>query len=279
MAEQGRLHPLRSDVDDDRVAEGQADPQVHARRSREGDVCRSRPTCPACACGQRRRRELREARSRRAAARHGDDEVSAHAGLQARDEGRVREPQQHGARRPGPLGGEREEGFANPFARMGDMRTPAAAAPSPSCCARRPKRRRAMGNGIALKTVTTTTSTQRQERGDDESVEHDGDHRSPGGQGRRRAAQGARRTIRWTDHGRADEGDGRSSSSRRRRRRPTTAVAESMKEGGNGSRTPPRRPTAAPGSKDAAAEAAKEAGKQKAADKVKKGLGGLLRRP
>ena len=49
MAEQGQLHPVRSDVDDDRVAEGSGRSlRLRARESRAG-MRRSRPTCPACA--------------------------------------------------------------------------------------------------------------------------------------------------------------------------------------------------------------------------------------
>jgi hypothetical protein len=49
MADKGGYILYDPDVDDDRVPEGQADPQVHLRGSRAGECRRSPPTCPGCA--------------------------------------------------------------------------------------------------------------------------------------------------------------------------------------------------------------------------------------
>jgi hypothetical protein len=162
---------------------------------------------------------------------------------------------------------DQKSGFANPFSRMGSMR-PGGAGAFAELMAKTAEATAKMGKGIPVKTFTTTTSTN--DKGekttnvatmevtelkagnvDDALFVPPADYQvmDMGAQTKAMAAQMEQNKAQAAQAG-----------------QPSDAAAA-------------QQPDSGPSLKDAAAEAAKEAAKQGAANKIKKGLGGFIRRP
>jgi len=162
---------------------------------------------------------------------------------------------------------DQKKGFANPFARMGAMR-PVGGGAFSELIAKSSEATRKMGNGIALKTVSTTTSTSNKNEVTSNVSTMEVTELQAGNVDD--ALLKAPADYKVVDLGEQTKAmakqmqDAQATQAAQQAGQPTEAAAAT---------------DSGPGLKDAAAEAAKEAGKQKAADKVKRGLGGLLRRP
>ena len=167
---------------------------------------------------------------------------------------------------------EPKNGLANPFARMGAMRVGGGALDE--LMTKVSAATRSMGKGMPLKSVTTNTSTNnKNEKTETVSTMvvtelHSGDVDD--------ALLKAPADYQVVDMGAQMKAMG-AQLQEAKAAQAAQASQAGQAQGGQASGTAAADST--PGMKAAAVEAAKEAAKQGAAEKVKKGLGGFLRRP
>jgi hypothetical protein len=157
--------------------------------------------------------------------------------------------------------------FANPFARMSGMR-PVGGGAFSELIAKTAEATNRMGKGIALKTVTTTTSTSnKNETTSSVSTMEITDLQAGNVDDALLKAP--------ADYQVVDLGE----QTKAMAKQLDDARATQAAQAGQPGQADATVPDSTPSMKAAAAEAAKEAAKQKAGEKIRKGLGGLLRRP
>jgi hypothetical protein len=162
---------------------------------------------------------------------------------------------------------DEKKGFANPFARMGGMR-PGGGGAFAELMSKTAEANAKMGKGIAVKTLTSTTSTNDK------------------GEVTKNVA-----TMEMTELKAGDVDDAlfvppadyqvmdMGAQTKAMAAQMEQNKAQAAQAGQPADAATAQQPDSGPSLKDAAAEAAKEAAKQGAASKVKKGLGGFIRRP
>jgi hypothetical protein len=165
---------------------------------------------------------------------------------------------------------DQKKGFANPFGRMGAMR-PVGGGAFAELISKTSEATARMGKGIALKTVTTTTSTNNKnevttgvstmEITDLQAGNVDDALLKPP-----------------ADYKVVDLGEQTKALGKQLEEAKAAQAAQDGQPQGQADASA-AVPDSTPSMKAAAAEAAKEAAKQKAGEKIRKGLGGLLRRP
>jgi len=160
-----------------------------------------------------------------------------------------------------------KKGFANPFARMGGLR-PVGGGAFAELIAKTTEASSRMGKGIPLKTVSTTTSTNdKGEATTNVSTMEVTDLQSGNVDDALLKAPADYKVV--------DLGEQTRAMAKQLEDAKATQAAQAAQSG----QAEAAVPDSTPSMKAAAAEAAKEAAKQKTGDKIKKGLGGLLRRP
>ena len=163
---------------------------------------------------------------------------------------------------------EPKGGLANPFARMGAMRLGGGG--FDELMSKTAEATRSMGKGMPLKTVTTTASTSdKNEKTETITTMTVTDLKSGDVDDALLKAP--------ADYEVVDMGAQMKAMGAQMEQAKAAEAAQAGQAQGDAQGQPAQDST--PGMKAAAAEAAKEAAKQGAAAKVKKGLGGLLRRP
>lgn len=162
---------------------------------------------------------------------------------------------------------DQKTGFANPFARMGGMR-PVGGGAFAELIAKTTEATSRMGKGIALKSVTTTTSTNnKNETTTGVSTMEITDLQAGNVDDALLKAPADYKVV--------DLGEQTKAMAKQFEDAKATQAAQA----GQPAPADSAVPDSTPSMKAAAAEAAKEAAKQKAGEKIRKGLGGLLRRP
>jgi hypothetical protein len=164
---------------------------------------------------------------------------------------------------------DQKKGFANPFARMGGLR-PVGGGAFSELISKTTEATAKMGKGIALKTVSTTTSTNNKNEATTSVSTMEVTDLQSGNVDDALLKPPA-------DYKVVDLGEQTKALADQMEQAKATQAARAAQSGQEADAAAAADST--PSMKAAAAEAAKDAAKQKAGDKVRKGLGGLLRRP
>jgi hypothetical protein len=160
-----------------------------------------------------------------------------------------------------------KRGFANPFARMSNLR-PVGGGAFADLMTKTAEATAKMGKGIPLKSVTTTTSVSNKDEKTTTATTMEVTDLQSGN------VDDALLKV-PSDYTVVDMGEQTKAMAAQMEQAKAAQATQAGEPQANGAAVPDSSPSL----KAAAAEAAKEAGKQKAGDKIKKGLGGLLRRP
>jgi len=167
---------------------------------------------------------------------------------------------------------DQKKGFANPFARMGALR-PIGGGAFSELMTKTSEATAKMGKGIPLKTVSTTTSTSNKgEATTNVSTMEITDLQSGDVDDALLKAPADYKVVDLGEQTKA------MANQLQEAKAAQAAQAAQASQPGQGDAAAAAADST-PSMKAAAAEAAKEAAKQKAGDKIRKGLGGLLRRP
>ena len=161
---------------------------------------------------------------------------------------------------------DQKKGFANPFARMGAMR-PVGGGAFSELMTKTSEATARMGKGIPLKTISTTTSTNDKGQATTNVSTMEITDLQAGNVDDAMLKAPA-------DYKVVDLGEQTKAMAKQLDDAKAAQAAQAAQSG-----QPDAAADSTPSMKAAAAEAAKEAAKQKAGDKIKKGLGGLLHRP
>jgi hypothetical protein len=168
---------------------------------------------------------------------------------------------------------DQKKGFANPFGRMAGMR-PVGGGAFSELITKTSEATARMGKGIALKTVSTTTSTNNKNEATTNVSTMEVTELQAGNVDDALLKAPA-------DYKVVDLGEQTKAMAKQLEEAKATQDAQAAQAGQAPGQVDAAAaaPDSSPSLKAAAAEAAKEAAKQKAGDKIKKGFGGLLRRP